>query len=78
MIPSLTKTSPPIKTPTHGGTRSYKGTCSAVALPTLLPIAGKPGAATAGREYIKVYSAIAVSACVNIVRKKVINMAEDI
>ena len=57
---------------------SCGGTCSAVTPLTLLLIAGKPGAAAAGREYIGVYLIIAVSVRVDIVCEKVTNMAEDI
>ena len=55
--------------------RSYKGIHSTTAPPTLLLILSTPSTASstaaisAGMENIKVYSAIAVSAHVNIVRK---------
>ena len=72
---------PPIKTPTRSSTRNYRSTYSAVALLTLLPIASTPGgtaAAAAGIEYIGAYSAIAVSVYVDIVHKRVTNIAKDI
>ena len=74
MLPS------PTKTPTRSNTYNYRGTRSAVAPPTLSPIAGTPGgaAAAAGTEYIGVYSAIAISIRINIVYKRVTNIAKDI
>ncbi len=74
MLPS------PTKTPTRSSTRNRGGTRSAVAPPTLSPIAGTPGgaAAAAGTEYIGVYSAIAVSARVDIVRERVTDIAKDV
>jgi len=64
--------------------RSRRGTRSAAAPPTLLLIPGTPGAtsgttaAPAGTENVGVYSAIAVSARVDIVRKQVTEMAKDV
>ena len=63
--------------------RSRKGTRSVAAPPTLSPIPGMPGAASgtvtpAGTENIGVYSAIAVSARVDIVRERVAEVAKDV
>ena len=60
--------------------RNCGGTCFAVAPLTLLPIAGTLGdaAAAASIEYIGAYLAIAISIHVNIVCKRVTNIAKDI
>ena len=63
--------------------RGRRGTRFAAAPPTLSPIAGTPGAAvaaaaSAGTESVGVYSAIAVSARVDIVRERVTDMAKDV
>ena len=53
----------------------------AIAPPTLLPIAGTlggSGTAAAGIEYVGVYLAIAISIHVNIVCKRVTDIAKDI
>ena len=63
---------PFIKTPICSNMHNCRGTCFAVTPPTLSPITGTlGGAATAvtGMEYIRVYSAIAVSVYINIVYK---------
>jgi len=70
----LTKTSPPIKTPTRSSTRGRRGTCSAATPLTLLLIAGTLGtiiaaAVSAGTGSVGVYLAIAVSVCIDIVYK---------
>ena len=63
--------------------RSRRGTCSA-APPTLSLIPGTPGAASgtaatpAGMENVGVYSAIAVSARVDIAREQVTEIAKDV
>jgi len=56
------------------------GTHFAVAPLTFSPIAGTPGgaAAAAGTEYVGVYSAIAVSACIDIVCKRVTDITKDV
>ena len=73
MLPPPTKTSSLIKTPTCSNTHGRRGTYSTAAPPTLSPIAGTLGAtatvASISTEYIRVYSAIAISARVNIVYK---------
>ena len=75
MLPSLTKTSPPLKTFTCSNVRSYKGIHSTAAPPTLLLIPSTPSTASGttttptGTENVKVYSAIAISARVDIVYK---------
>jgi len=64
--------------------RSRKGIRSATAPPTLSLIPGTPGAASStaatptSTENIRVYSAIAVSARVNIVYKWVTKIAKDV
>jgi len=80
MPPPPTKTSPPIKTPTYSSTRGYRGTCSAATSLTLSPIAGTLGtaAASAGTGSIGVYLAIAISARIDIVHKRVTNMVKDV
>ena len=72
---------PPIKTPTRSSICNCGGIYFAVASLTLSPITGMLGSATtaaAGIEYIRVYSAIAIFVYVNIVYKRVINIAKDI
>ena len=72
---------PPIKTPTRSNTRNRGGTYFTVIPPTLLPITSTSGsitAAAASIEYIGVYLAIAISIYINIVRKRVANIAKDI
>jgi len=80
MPPPPTKTFPLIKTPTYSSTRGRRGTCSAATPLTLSPIAGMLGAAaaSAGTGSIRVYLAIAVSACIDIVCKRVTNIAKDV
>ena len=83
MPPPPTKTSPSIKTPTYSSMRSHRGTRSAAASLTLLPITSTPGTAIAatastGMESVRVYLAIAVSAHINIVYKQVTNIAKDV
>jgi len=80
MPPPLTKASPPIKTPTYSSTRGRRGTCSAATPLTLSLIASTPGAAAAfaSTRSVGVYLAIAVSTRVNIVCKRVTNIAKDI
>ena len=78
-----TKTSPPIKTPTYSNTRGRKGTRSTTAPLTLLPIASTPGTtitatAFASIESVRVYLAITISARINIVYKRVTNIAKDV
>jgi len=63
--------------------RGRRGTRFAAAPPTLSPIAGMPGAAvaaaaSAGTESVGVYLAIAVSAHIDIVCKRVTNIAKDV
>jgi len=82
-MPPPTKTSPPIKTPTYSSIRGYRGTCFTAIPSTLLLIASTLGAAiattaSASTESIRVYLVIAVSVCVNIVYKRVTNIAKDI
>ena len=75
MLPS------PTKTPTCSSTCNRRGTRSAITPLILSPIASTPGnitAAAAGTEYIGVYLVIAVSAYINIVHKRVTNIAKDI
>jgi len=74
MLPS------PTKTPTRSSTRNRGGTRSAVTPPTLSLIASMPGGAAAatGIEYVGVYSAITVSVYVDIVYKRVTDIAKDI
>jgi len=82
-IPPL-EISPPPKTLTYSDIRSYRGTCSAITLPTLLLIAStrstasSTAAAPASIENVRVYLAIAVSARVNIVYKRVTKIAKDV
>jgi hypothetical protein len=57
------------------------GTRFVIALLTLLPITSTPGGANtgaAGMEYVRVYLAIAVSTCINIVYKRVTDIVKDI
>jgi len=75
--------SPPIKTPTYSSTRSYRDTCSAASPLTLLLIASTLGAAitttaSTSTESIRVYLAITVSMRINIVYKRVTNIAKDV
>jgi hypothetical protein len=64
--------------------RSRKGTRSVAAPPTLSLIPSTPGAASGttvtptGTENVGVYSAIAVSARVDIVRERVAEVAKDV
>ena len=72
---------PPIKTPTYSSTCNCRGICSTVTPPTLLPITATPGsaaAATTNTEYVGVYSAIAISVYIDIVYKRVTDIAKDI
>jgi len=83
MPPPPTKTSLPIKTPTYSSTRGRRGTRSTAAPLTLLLIASTLGAAiattaSASMESIRVYLAIAISARIDIVYKRVTNMAKDV
>ena len=76
-------TSPPIKTPTYSSTYGRRGTRSTAAPLTLSPIASTLGttiAATASTSTrsIRVYLAIAVSTRINIVYKRVTNIARDV
>ena len=79
-----TKTSPPIKTPTRSNIHDRKSTHSAVTPLTLLPIAGMLGttAATTATSFstgnVGVYSAIAISAWVDIICKRVTNIVKDV
>ena len=62
---------------------SYRGTRFAITPLTLLLIASMPGAtvaftASASMEFIRVYSAIAVSVCINIVYKWVAELVKGI
>ena len=63
---------------------SCRGTCFAAAPPTLSLIPNTPGAASgtaatpAGTENVGIYSAIAVSTCVDIVCEKVTEIAKDV
>jgi len=82
MPPPPTKTSPPIKTPTYSSIRSRRGTHSTAA-PIFLPIASTPGTtitatAFASIESVRVYLAITISARINIVYKRVTNIAKDV
>ena len=74
MLPS------PTKTPTYSSTRSHRGTRSAISPLTLLLITSTLGSAitTANTEYVRAYLAIAVSIRINIVYKRVTNIAKDI
>jgi len=64
--------------------RSRRGTRSAAAFPTLLLIPSTPGttsgttAAPTGTENVGVYSAIAISTRVNIVREQVTKIVKDV
>ena len=83
MPPPPTKTSPPIKTPTYSSTRGRRGTYSAAAPLTLLPITSTlsttvTATASTSIESIGVYSAITVSIYINIVYKWVTKIAKDI
>ena len=82
-MPPPTKTSPPIKTPTYSSTHSHRGTRSTAAPLTLSPITSTPGAtitatASASTGSIRVYLAIAIYTRINIVCKRVTNIAKDI
>jgi hypothetical protein len=60
---------------------NYRGTYSAVAPPTLLPInttLGGGSAAASSTEYIRVYLAIAISIYINTVYKRVTNIVKDV
>ena len=72
---------PPIKTSTCSSIYNCRGICSAVVLPTLLPITttlSSATAAAAGIKYIRVYLAIAISIYVDIVYKRITDIAKDI
>ena len=63
--------------------RGRRGTCSAAAPLTFLLITSTPGTAvaattSAGTESVRVYLAIAISACINIVCKRVADIVKDI
>ena len=60
--------------------RNCRGIYSTITPPTLLPITGMPGGAAAATsiEYIRAYLAIAVSIYVDIVYKRVTDIAKDI
>ena len=80
LFPS-TKTSPPIKTPTCSSICNRGSTYSTTAPPTLSPIAGTLGSATTAitsTEYVGMYLAIAISTYINIVCKRVTDIAKDI
>ena len=82
-MPPPTKTSPPIKTPTYSSTHSRRGTRSTAAPLTLLLIASTLGTAitataSASTGSVGVYLVIAVSTRINIVRKRVTDIAKDI
>ena len=80
-IPARTTTLPsPTKTPTYSSTRSRRGTRSAISSLTLLLITSTPGSAitTTSIEYIGAYLAIAISIYINIVYKRVTNIAKDV
>ena len=74
---------PPIKTPIYSSMRNCKGIYFAVTFLTLLPITSTPGggggsSTAASIEYIRVYLAIAIFIYVNIVYKRVTDIAKDI
>ena len=73
---------PPIKTPTRSSTRNRRGTYFAITPLTLSPITSTPGGGSGGAvvvmEYVGVYLAIAVSVYINIVYKRVTDIAKDI
>jgi hypothetical protein len=74
---------PLIKTPTYSSTHGRRGTRSTTAPLTLLPIASILGTAitttaSASAGSIRVYLAIAISIYINIVYKRVTNIAKDI
>ena len=72
---------PPIKTFIYSSIYNHKGTCSTITPLTLSPITSTLGgttAATASIKYIRVYSAIAISIYINIVYKRVTNIAKNI
>ena len=79
---TYTTTFPPlIKTPTCSSTRNRGSTRSTITPLTLLPIANTPGsnsAAAASTEYVGVYLAITISIHINIVYKRVTNIAKNI
>ena len=82
-MPPPTKTSPPIKAPTYSSIHGRRGTRSTAAPLTLSPIASTLGAAvtttaSASTGSVRVYLAIAVSIRINIVYKRVTNIAKDI
>ena len=82
-MPSPTKTSLPIKTPTYSSMRGRRGTRSTAAPLTLLPITSTPGAsittaASTSTRSIRVYLVITISIRINIVYKRVTNIAKDI
>jgi hypothetical protein len=73
-MPSPTKTSPPIKTPTYSSTHGRRGTRSTAAPLILLPIASTLGAAiaaaaSASAGSIRVYLVITISIRIDIVYK---------
>ena len=81
MLLPPTKTSPPIKTPTCSSMCNCRSTYFTATPLTLLPIASTLSGSfttTAGMEYIGVYLAITISICVNIVCKRVTDIAKDI
>ena len=74
---------PPIRTPTYSSIYSRRGTHSTAAPLTLSLITSTPSTtitttASAGTRSIRVYLAIAISTCINIVYKRVTNIAKDI
>ena len=74
---------PPIKTLICSSRRNCKDICFNITPPTLLPITGTLGgggssSTAANMEYIRVYLVIAISVYINIVYKRVINIAKDI
>jgi hypothetical protein len=82
-MPPPTKTSPPIKTPTYSSTYGRRGTRSTAAPLTLLPITSTLGAAiattaSASTRSIRVYLVITISTRINIVYKRVTNIAKNV
>ena len=80
-IPARTTTLPsPTKTPTYSSTRNRIDTRFTIAPLTLLLIASilDSAAAAASTEYIGAYLAIAIFIRINIVRKRVTNIAKDV
>ena len=79
----LILTSPPIKTPTRGSIYGCRVTHSTITS-ILLPIVSTPAAAaitataSASTQYVGGYSAVAVSARVDMVREQVTDIAKDI